>query len=343
MPVDKTIAITILLALPVAIIFPLSGHTSTDFNSSTWSVSIDNDGILGTDENYSNGLFLEYHSERVNNLALSSPWPYRIAGQLFSSDVEQTLSWNWRIGQQMWTPSDIESQQPVINERPYAGLLFVDLGINRYQPNLTQKYQLRLGTVGPRALAKHTQKTIHDWIGSDKPNGWNNQIKNQWIANFSYQQHNTLYSSPISDFLHSQWDVASLARASIGNDQSDLAAGISLRWGQDLTKSLGAIGFTPGEFVDVSALSASRSGYFFFTGIEGRYKFNDITIEGKRPDETYPAHLEPWQASVVLGGVFYRPTWGITLSLATHTKEFKQSMDTTHSNGSVEFFWRFPQ
>ncbi|HIF9355725.1 TPA: lipid A-modifier LpxR family protein [Photobacterium damselae] len=72
-----------MLALPVTIIFPTSGHTSTDLNSSTWSVSIDNDGILGTDKIYSNGLFLEYHSERVNNLALSSPWPYKIAGQLF--------------------------------------------------------------------------------------------------------------------------------------------------------------------------------------------------------------------------------------------------------------------
>ncbi|MDP2516644.1 DUF2219 family protein [Photobacterium damselae subsp. piscicida] len=83
MAVDKMIAKTMMLALPVAIIFPLSGYTSTDFNNSTWSVSVDNDGILGTDKNYSNGLFLEYHSERVSNLALSSPWPYRIVGQLF--------------------------------------------------------------------------------------------------------------------------------------------------------------------------------------------------------------------------------------------------------------------
>lgn len=90
-----------------------------------------------------------------------------------------------------------------------------------------------------------------------------------------------------------------------------------LRWGTDLENNFGAAQisvenpFTPGM------IGASNQGWFVFTGIEGRYRFNDVTIEGDRPlngldqpAEYYQVHIEPWQATAVVGFAMYARSFG---------------------------------
>lgn len=308
------------------------------YNSGSISFSIDNDGIVGTDQNYTNGIFLEYHSAPQTVLGSRAPIPIRQIAPFLPLDDNTTKGWSYRLGQQMWTPEDIENPEPVENERPYAGLLFFEAGIVQYSPSRVDKYTAMLGTVGPNAFAEEGQKYIHGIIGSDDPQGWKWQIENQIVFNLGFQGHRLVKRGLSNTF--EQYDLSGTGRINIGNYQSELAVGGVARWGSNLGSNFGTTGFTPGQFVDISVLSSSPSGYFLFTGFEGRYRFIDITVEGNRPAEVPDTNIEPLQASFVLGGVYYQPKWGVSLSFASNTREFKEDRYTYSTLGSLELFWR---
>lgn len=309
------------------------------YNSSSFSFSMDNDGIVGTDQNYTNGVFLEYNSGYSTDLTETAPTPIRQISQYLPFKADTKQGWSLTLGQQMWTPEDIESVSPPDHERPYAGLLFLETSAYQYTPTFVDKFSFMVGVVGPNSFAEQGQKFIHDIIGSDEPMGWDYQIENTAVFNLGYQGHRLLTRQQA--YLLDDYDISGVGRVNVGNYQSELAVGGVARWGKGLANNFGTTGFSPGNFVDIGVLSSSASGYFLFAGIEGRYRFNDITIDGDRPDEVPDTKVEHWQATAVIGGIYYQPKWGASLSFATHTAEFKEAKHRSNSNGSLEVFWRF--
>ena len=93
--------------------------SSTAFASdrSTVTFSLDNDGIFGVDQDYTNGLFLSYASSAIEPNWLTKPLSLSYWGASSLDKFEITL------GHKMYTPSDIEADQPLTNDRPYAGFL----------------------------------------------------------------------------------------------------------------------------------------------------------------------------------------------------------------------------
>ncbi|KLV05392.1 hypothetical protein ABT56_11795 [Photobacterium aquae] len=309
------------------------------FNAGSFAFSIDNDGIVGTDQNYTNGVFFEYNSASTLSLENDAPIPFAYIANWLPLDENRSKNWNLRLGQQMWTPEDIEANSPPDGERPYAGLLFLEGGIRQFSPLSVDKYNLMIGTVGPNAFAEDTQKFIHSIIGSDDPMGWDTQIDNQLVFNLGYEGHRLLTRDKA--WAMDEYDLSGIARINAGNYQSELAVGGVIRWGTQLANNFGTTGFTPGKYVDSSVLANSPSGYFVFTGIEGRYRFNDITIDGDRPTTAPETHVENWQATAIIGAVYYQPSWGVSLSLASSTPEFEEDKHSISTTGSLELFWRF--
>lgn len=313
------------------------------YNSGSISFTIDNDGIVGTDKNYTNGIFLEYNSASAPMLDAITPAPIYQVVKYLPLDKEMAKGWSFRFGHQIWTPEDIENSKPVEGERPYAGLLLFETSAYQYSPARVDKYSGMLGTVGPNSFAEQGQKFIHEIIGSDEPMGWDYQIENQIVFNLGYQGHRLITRNGTrigSQNGFEQYDLSSVGRINVGNYQSELALGSVARWGNNLDSNFGATGFSPGKFFDISVLSSSPSGYFLFTGIEGRYRFNDITIDGDKPDEVPDTSIQHLQATAVLGGVYYQPKWGVSLSFATSTPDFKEDKHSSNSTGSLELFWR---
>ncbi|GAM62259.1 hypothetical protein JCM19232_5223 [Vibrio ishigakensis] len=59
-------------------------------------------------------------------------------------------------------------------------------------------YSLMLGTTGPNSYAEEGQKFVHSIIKSDDPQGWDNQIENQVVLNFTYNRNDKWYESALS-------------------------------------------------------------------------------------------------------------------------------------------------
>lgn len=99
-----------------------------------------------SDDDYSNGVRLEYLMDNQFGLA---------------------------IGQSMYTPSDLTIKDNQPGTRQYAGYLYLE---GNYRRVPTEFGAIQLGFIGKNSLAEQTQKTIHKWIGSRDPKGWDNQI-----------------------------------------------------------------------------------------------------------------------------------------------------------------------
>ena len=85
------------------------------------------------------------------------------------------------IGGLAYTPQNLAATQPVIDDRPYASLMFINIGNTSY--NLVNGAVLQsefvIGAIGT-SLPGNAQAYIHEhnWFGStrDVPMGWDNQI-----------------------------------------------------------------------------------------------------------------------------------------------------------------------
>jgi hypothetical protein len=308
------------------------------YNSGSVSFNIDNDGLLGFDQGYTNGVFFTFNSASTPSLAGSAPAGIRHAAMLLPFKPGAVQGWGMAAGQKMWTPSDITATEEIENDRPYAGLLFLDTYLYEYSPGVVNRYNFMIGTVGPNAYAEESQKFVHGIVGSTDPKGWENQIDNQLVFDIGYETHRPLIRQNVS--LNQQVETAIIGRAHLGNFQSEAAIGGVARWGTGLSSSFGSVGFSPGNYVDISVLSSSRNGYFFFVGAEGRYRYNDITIEGDREKGQYSVDIEHWQATGVAGFVYYHENWGASLSVAMNSPEYEQDTNSSSSLGSFEIFWR---
>lgn len=309
-----------------------------EYNTGSISLSIDNDGFLGSDRGYTNGLFFKFNSPSTIDIERSSPLLLKTVGSWLSLHPQTKKNWGITVGQQIWTPADITSAVEGENDRPYTGFLFIEANIFEFSADTANKYSLMLGAVGPDAFGENSQKSVHSLIGSPKPMGWARQIENQTVFNFAYEAQRLLSRS--QGWRDKDFDSGLSARINVGNYQSEVALGSTFRWGTSLHESFASVGTMPGNYLDVSALSTSRSGQFYYLSVEGRYRFQDITIDGARPKHLFDVNTEHWQATISTGVVYYQESWGLAFSIITSTPDYEEDLRKYNATASLEVFWR---
>lgn len=351
-----------LFTLLFSFAFVLAASISSNASASehpTITLAFDNDAIFGVDQDYSNGIFIAYTSSAINapamlNILSLSVW-----------EVPALDKFEFTLGHKIWTPSDIESTEPVANDRPYAGYFYSEFNFISLSPQQTQRFNLTLGVTGEGSLAEQSQKLVHSITGSEEPNGWEYQIDNGVVGSIGYLAHfnlsrNNLFVNTGGDntgvnrseinrpevkstgLNNTEFEISNISEVNIGGFRSDIASGIMLRWGRDLSNNMGAAGISTEHPFRPGMIGASNSAWFVFTGIEGRYRFNDVTIEGERsniPDpEHYPSTLENWQSSAVLGAVWYNRNAGFSLTFTAKTADYEEAPTAFYGTSTLTLF-----
>lgn len=327
----------ILLSLSVASLIATFSASANDYNSASLALTIDNDMLVGTDREYSSGVYLKLFSKSQVNKDKFNPVIRPIANLLPLHEESQKV-WGIYLGQQIWTPTDISVDGEVKNDRPYAGRLAMKLHINEYSPSYVNKYSLMIGEVGPKSLAEQAQKSIHQFIDSPEPMGWDQQMNEKLIYSVNAEARRGLTRG--EGWFDRDFDASYVGRAKISNFQSEVAIGGTARWGTHLDESFGSVSAIPGAFIDPSALSTSKAGYFTYLSLEARYRHNDYTIEGARPKHLYDVSIAHWQSTLATGVVYYKPNWGAAISVAVSTPNFQEDQLNHNSIASLEVFWR---
>lgn len=334
---DFTKAIVNVVMTFLAISLSVSA-VAKEYNTGSLSLSIDNDGMLGTDRGYTNGLFLKFNSKSTRDITENSPFIFKTIGNWLPLQQKTNKGWGITAGQQIWTPTDLTSPTETGNDRPYTGFLFVEASVFEFSAEFANKYRLMFGAVGPDAFGENAQSFVHNLIGSPQPEGWGRQIKNQTVFNIGYEGQRLIARS--TGWLGKDYDTSVSGRVNVGNYQSEVAVGGTLRWGDALDGSFASVGAMPGKYIDASVLSKSSSGHFYYLLAEGRYRFQDITIDGARPKHLFNVHTEHLQATISSGVVYYQASFGLAFSVITSTPDYKEDLRDYNATASVEMFWR---
>ncbi len=302
---------------------------------STVSFTLDNDGVYGVDQDYTNGIFFSYASEPLKK---QSEWNWLSISSSPSASVDKI---ELVLGHKMWTPSEIEADYPVINDRPYAGYLHTEMNYLSLTADQAVRYNLTLGVTGDNSFSEKIQSLVHSVIGSPDPHGWNYQIDNYVAASIGYRAFNKLIRSEESK--DKQWEITNVNDINIGNFRSDLSQGVMFRWGTNLENSIGAANISVESPLSASMLTNNTASWFIFAGIEGRYRFNDITIEGDRSgiadsSDVYDVTLQPWQSSAVAGATWYNQSYGASMTFTVKTPEYKEAQTDIYGTGSLSVF-----
>lgn len=206
------------------------------------SVTIENDSFTGSDDAYSNGVGLTWTSRNVASLAHDNParawaraWAFLpgVSGPRTERYVSMTLA------QEIHTPDDITLESPPLDDRPYAGILYLDSVVYRQSPTMNDAWTLRLGVVGPASHADDTQTWFHDVIGADEPRGWDTQLPNEAIFNVGYTATFAGPSGAVSDRV--SWRVTPMITAEAGTYATLVGAGAMFEFGYNMPEAAHAV------------------------------------------------------------------------------------------------------
>jgi len=296
-----------------------------------WLFGMHNDVISDEDGNYTNALFINYTAEApaFNNKF----WQALTA---FDPNALKYAA-NYQFGQKMWTPSDISATTPQPNERPYAGLLFGEASVLGYSTVSSYRLSLLLGTVGEQSKAGDTQKSIHEAIDATTPEGWDYQVENEIVYQVTAEA-DQLVGRPL--MLIGESDLSIYQRLAVGNFQSELAFGSTVRWGSNLGANYNNLSLHPHRLQGM-LLPPNSSGAMLFATAEIRYRYNDITIEGDTPDEVPEITLNHVQATAAAGILAYYNNVGIKFSVVAMSPDYEEDTHKEYIVGSLGLFWQF--
>lgn len=306
---------------------------------------VENDLFFNTDRNYTSGVKLAWVSPDLDSYERDAclpdwvkPLNERVRNMFgFSSVGAHERNMVITLGQEIYTPGDRTRRDVILNDRPYAGWLYLGLGYNeRRRPTDSaierlDSLELNLGVVGPLALARPSQNLIHDLRGFERWNGWDNQLRNEpGVQVVAERKFKGLFSRSHADLIGNYG-------VSLGNVATHLNAGVEVRVGTALPDDFGSSPLRPaGNNSAPGAYRrdvAGRRGIHAFAALELRAVARNIFLDGNTFRASHSVKKEPLVADIALGVAAFAGAWKFTFGRVYRSKEFA-GQTSRHSYGS---------
>lgn len=195
----------------------------------------ENDSFFDTDRFYTNGVQLSTKRSRDQRGNFARALTERACGWFGCAD-STLLTSQTNYGQLMYTPSNITIAAPQPEDRPWAGLLYVEHSYALLSPGHRTLTMLsaQVGVTGPASMAEEAQKLIHKIIDRPRPAGWQNQIGGSLAVMASVERRTALdgLSFGLPGDVH--LNTAGYWRLAAGNTMTYAAGGLAVVIGKDL-------------------------------------------------------------------------------------------------------------
>lgn len=301
--------------------------------SGAFSIQFENDIFFDTDRHYTNGVALDYTTAPQDTPRWLQNFAHHLPFFASSGDVRT----DYQLAQDIFTPANTHLAVPDPTDRPYAGYLYVGLGLLSNSDTHLDQAQLQLGVIGPASLAEDSQTWVHGIFGNAKPMGWSHQLRDEPIINIFYERSWKLI--PPRSFLGVFFDLEPHAGIAIGNAYDYANAGAMARVGVNLPDDFGPPRLEPSLpgsnfFEPNGALSA-----YIFGGVDGRVVGRNIFLDGNsfRPSPSVDKRLLVGDlqvgAALQLGGA------RLSFTHVFRTKEF-DTQPSADQFGSVNLSFR---
>ena len=301
------------------------------------SATLDNDFFVNEDNGYTNGIFVSFYDVYDDPKAISEPdfWVTPLLWSMPSqNDVFGAIN-VYSFGQTLTTPYDISEVTPSDDTLPYSGLIHFSNTYVTAGPRYAERITTILGVVGPAALGEQTQKIVHKVTSSQEPMGWDTQLNNELVFQFS-RGRTVRYWVSDSD----KMDVLSISNISIGTIKSDIKTGVMFRYGEQLGSSYASVLLSNAR---TSNPIAVKKGWFVYVGVGLGYTFNQIFADGNTFRDSRSIDYNHNQNLATYG---FSYTWGdASLAFAINspfsfgTSERDHDVDELTEYGTLTFAW----
>jgi len=184
------------------------------------------------------------------------------------------------IGQNIYTPKNTSTPDPILDDRPYAGWSYVGFALQYIytkdnEPIRLDSLQLDLGVVGPAAGGRFVQNNFHHLIGVDQSEGWDNQLHNRFAANFMFERRWRTGRFKIIEDPGLEVDFIPSVGGAVGNVEVYGSVGGYIRIGNDLRNDFGPPRPAPSLPGSETFTANDDFGWYLFAGFQGQvYAYN---------------------------------------------------------------------
>ena len=256
------------------------GDEVTPYDKFIVTVLTENDVYvnLPVDKYYTAGNKVNFTTKEIDFANSGEYYPnwLEYLGGIGLAGYPRVTKFNVGITQEIYTPKT-KSPIPDINDRPYAGYLYLSFGLTNRNSRVEERLWLDTGVVGPMSLAKEVQDFIHINIlkhDSVWP-GWDYQLGNEFALNLNYQITRKYFI--FSDGVLSADALLTLGGA-LGNIDIHFAADGRFRYGYNLDADFGVPKINM-SYSSSTVYSDEFSFYIFF-GAGGRLIGHNIFLSG---------------------------------------------------------------
>lgn len=171
-------ALLLLLALPFCHAKAQVDSTAAD-QPHYIDIAYNNDTFTFTDIYYTHGFRISFASPRFSNFP---------SGRLLLKLPNTTMNtYGVSLVQDVFTPSSITRDFILKGDRPYAAYAYAGHYLISMKPRkkLRLAAELDAGVIGPLAMGYEVQSGCHRLIDNKQPRGWENQVNNDVVLNYS--------------------------------------------------------------------------------------------------------------------------------------------------------------
>lgn len=324
-------AIVALLSIPL---WGIAAAANAEDGKGVLTIGLENDIFgAGSDAHYTHGTEITYISDTYQ-----PKWLHGLAGGLQLYDSGDDLRVGVSLGQQIFTPRNLKTSSPILNDRPYAGWLYLSFGLLTDTPNerirKLNKLDLVVGVVGPQSHAEEVQRWVHEITDSDTPEGWDNQLHNETTIDLQYQH------EWIVPLIADNVDVVPRVALTLGTSQRYAGTGFTFRIGNGLSADAGPPLIRPNA-AGTHYFQTQKSFYWYvFAGAHGRYVAHNIFLDGNTDGESQGVDKKHWVAEAQGGLVAGWSNWRFTLTEIYRSREFEHQ-DEPDEFGALTVSYRF--
>lgn len=327
----------------------IAATSAGDATAQVWRAGWANDEFVASDDQFTNGIFLQKHSGLADSLEATGGTPAfgkSLAALVLPERDDLHYRESWTIAQNMQTPTEISRRDLIVNDVPYVGMLGWANSFIAFNDHELTGFQTLIGWVGDLTQAEEAQRLAHKVTGATSPEGWRNQLDNEPLLNIYAMHKRKFYSN---GWMDAAWNVD----AALGNFFTYGQAALEFRFGNR------PAGFAPaptptGRNFDYDArIQAPGQSYLYASAIVratglvfalprhgNLLRSNNRWTENERID---PKNLI---GQVVLGLHYERPRWGVhfTLNLASNSVNPEDAPlleDPDNNFGILVAEWKF--
>jgi lipid A 3-O-deacylase len=287
----------------------------------------ENDLVVETDRHYTQGLKLVYLAGEAD--AAEDILTARAARALPVGNVNlEAARYGLGVGQVIFTPKNLKESALQVDERPYAGYLFVAAvlqrrGVTRDGHDVLDHFELDLGVIGPESLAENAQNTVHRLRSFPLARGWDNQIRTEPGGALRLERRARLTVGDGDGFAA---QFLPHAGASLGNVATFGSLGALVRTGWRLPPDFGA------ETIDsLTPVSGGRPrgdaspglGGYIFAELEGRAVGHNAFLDGNTARDSHSVSKEPVVGDLRFGVALVSAHCDLSYTQVIRSREFE--------------------